>query len=74
MLWFMQGRRNSVGNHGFLKHLIETLIADEAGLIDLLTKPSGNIRSMYVYESKINLLDLKTMAMYLHHRVCMYRL
>ena len=45
-----------LANHGFLKHLIETLIADEAGLIDLLTKPSGNIRSMYVYESKINLL------------------
>ena len=45
-----------LANHGFLKHLIETLVADEEGLTELLTKPSGNIRSMYVYESKINLL------------------
>ena len=45
-----------LSNHGFLKHLIETLASDEEGLIDLLTKPTGNIRCMYVYESKINLL------------------
>ena len=45
-----------LASHGFLKHLIETLISDEAGLIELLTKPSGNIRCLYVYESKINFL------------------
>lgn len=30
------------------------------GLIDLLTKPTGNIRSMYVYDIKINLLTRVT--------------
>ena len=45
-----------LANHGFLKHLIETLLADEEGLVELLTKPGSNIRSMYVYESKINLM------------------
>ena len=45
-----------LANHGFLKHLIETLSRDEEGLTELLTKPGGNIRCLYVYESKINLL------------------
>ena len=45
-----------LASHGFLKHLIETLVTDEAGLIELMTRPSGNIRSLYVYESKINFL------------------
>lgn len=45
-----------LANQGFLKHVIESLISDEAGLTDLLTKPAGNIRYLYVFESKINLL------------------
>ena len=48
--------RRFLASHGFLKHLIETLVTDEAGLIELMTRPSGNIRSLYVYESKINFL------------------
>jgi len=45
-----------LANQGFLKHIIESLISDEPGLTDLLTKPAGNIRYLYVFESKINLL------------------
>jgi len=45
-----------LANQGFLKHVIESLISDESGLTDLLTKPAGNIRYLYVFESKINLL------------------
>lgn len=45
-----------LANQGFLKHVIESLLSDEGGLTDLLTKPAGNIRYLYVFESKINLM------------------
>ena len=45
-----------LATHGFLKHLIESLTVDEEGLTSLLTKASGNIRYLYVYEAKVNIL------------------
>jgi len=45
-----------LSSHGFLKHVIESLTDDEPGLIELLTKTSGNIRCLYVFETKVNLL------------------
>ena len=45
-----------LANHGFLKHLIESLSVDEEGLTSLLTKSPGNIRYLYVYEAKVNIL------------------
>ena len=41
---------------GFLKHLVESLAADGAGLGELLTKPGGNVRYLYVFEAKLGLL------------------
>ena len=41
---------------GFLKHLVESLAADQAGLGELLTKPGGNVRYLYVFEAKLGLL------------------
>ena len=32
-----------LSNQGFLKHLIESLIMDEPGLIDLLTRQTGKL-------------------------------
>lgn len=46
-----------LSEHGFIKHIAESLIKDEAGLINLLTQPTGNIRDLYVYESKVGLLS-----------------
>jgi len=46
-----------LSNQGFLKHLIESLIMDEPGLIDLLTRQTGNVRDLYVYESKMGVLS-----------------
>ena len=45
-----------LAEHGFIKHIIDSLVKEEAGLINLLTKPNGNIRAMYVYEAKVGLL------------------
>ena len=41
---------------GFLKHLVDSLGADHQGLADLLTKPGGNVRYLYVFEAKLGLL------------------
>jgi len=46
-----------LAEHGFIKHVVESLVKEEAGLISLLTKPAGNVRDMYVYESKVGLLS-----------------
>jgi len=46
-----------LSERGFIKHIIESLLKDETGLINLLTKADGNIRDLYVYESKIGLLS-----------------
>jgi len=45
-----------LANQGFLKHVTESLCEDENGLVELLTKSTGNIRYLYVFESKINML------------------
>ena len=41
---------------GFLKHLVESLAADTPGITELLTKPGGNVRYLYVFEAKLGLL------------------
>merc|ERR550519_1659646 len=46
-----------LANQGFLKHIIESLITDQPGLVDLLTRQTGNIRDLYVYESKMGVLS-----------------
>lgn len=45
-------------DQGFLKHLIESLLIDEAGLVGLVTQqPGSNIRDLYVFEAKLGLLS-----------------
>ena len=47
-----------LADQGFLKHLIESLLVDEAGLINLITQqPNGNIRDLFVFEAKLGLLS-----------------
>lgn len=46
-----------LSENGILKHIVESLVKDEQGLVTLLTKADGNIRDLYVYESKIGLLS-----------------
>ncbi len=44
-------------DQGFLRHLIDSLLVDEAALVDLLTQqPGGNIRDLCVFEAKLGLL------------------
>jgi len=45
-----------LSSQGFLKHLVESLAADQSGLAELLTKPGGNVRYLYVFEAKLGLL------------------
>ena len=45
-----------LSGQGFLKHLVESLAQDQAGLAELLTKPGGNVRYLYVFEAKLGLL------------------
>ena len=50
------GTLRFISSQGFLRHLVESLSADQAGLTELLTKPGGNVRFLYVLEAKLGLL------------------